>query len=46
MQEPNVALVAVLKRLTNLTQQKHDTISSYYQRFQFQAAILQAQWSI
>jgi hypothetical protein len=46
MQEPNVALVAVLKRLTNLTQprQKHDTISSYYQRFQSQAAILQAQW--
>jgi hypothetical protein len=30
MQEPNVALVAVLKRLTNLTQQKHDTITNYY----------------
>jgi hypothetical protein len=44
MQEPNVALVAVLKRLTNLTQQKHDTISNYYQRFQSQAAVLIAQW--
>jgi hypothetical protein len=44
MQEPNVALVAVLKRLTNLTQQKHDTISTYYQQFQSQATVLEAQW--
>jgi hypothetical protein len=43
-QEPNMALVTVLKRLTNLTQQKHDTISTYYQRFQSQAAVLIAQW--
>jgi hypothetical protein len=44
MQEPSVALVAVLKRLTNLTQQMHDMISTYYQQFQSHAAVLIAQW--
>jgi hypothetical protein len=43
-QEPNWAMVTVLRRLLNLQQYKHDTIQNYYLRFKSQANVLEAQW--
>jgi hypothetical protein len=43
-QEPNWALVTVLRRLLTMQQQKHDTVNNYYLRFKSNAAVLQAQW--
>jgi hypothetical protein len=45
-QEPNWAMVTVLRRLLNLQQHKHDTIQNYYLRFKSQATVLEAQWGI
>ena len=43
-QEPNWALVAVLRRLLTMQQHKHDPINTYYLRFKSQAAVVQIQW--
>jgi hypothetical protein len=45
-QEPNWAMVTVLRRLLTLQQHKHDTIQNYYLRFKSQATVLEAQWGI
>jgi hypothetical protein len=43
-QEPNWALVAVLRRLLTMQQHKHDPINTYYLRFKSQATFVQIQW--